>query len=222
MRHRRSIDKWRRRHDLGGFPASRRKFEWQARKWQPYAKDRNLWDLVLHMRPIVIRVKPPTYLPALVAISQTSIIGSRRPRITPREAARLQPLRDRLGEGVRAAVPEVRLNGHPTARLPGTVNLGFHRVESESIVLGLDLRGVAVSAGAEALPVETLEETPAPPLRVLAVKTGGMQAGATGASVKEYPYEGITDMIVLMGYYTAVSLTMNFYAVPAGTPGLAR
>jgi hypothetical protein len=29
-------------------------------------------------------------------------------------------------------------------------------------------------------------------------------------------------MIVLMGYYTSVSLTMNFYAVPAGSPGLAR
>ena len=35
-------------------------------------------------------------------------------------------------------------------------------------------------------------------------------------------HEGVTDVIVLMGYYTAVSLTMNFYAVPAGTPGLAR
>ena len=35
-------------------------------------------------------------------------------------------------------------------------------------------------------------------------------------------HERITDMIVLMGYYTAVSLTMNFYAVPAGSPGLAR
>lgn len=34
----------------------------------------------------------------------------------------------------------------------------------------------------------------ATPLRVLSVKTGGAQAGATGASVKEYPYEGITDM----------------------------
>jgi 4-carboxymuconolactone decarboxylase len=32
----------------------------------------------------------------------------------------------------------------------------------------------------------------------------------------------ITDMIVLMGYYTSVSLTMNFYAVPAGASGLAR
>lgn len=35
-------------------------------------------------------------------------------------------------------------------------------------------------------------------------------------------HEGVTDMIVLMGYYTSVSLTMNFYAVPAGSPGLAR
>ena len=35
-------------------------------------------------------------------------------------------------------------------------------------------------------------------------------------------HERITDMIVLMGYYTSVSLTMNFYAVPAGSPGLAR
>ena len=35
-------------------------------------------------------------------------------------------------------------------------------------------------------------------------------------------HERITDMIVLMGYYTAVSLTMNFYDVPAGSPGLAR
>jgi hypothetical protein len=34
----------------------------------------------------------------------------------------------------------------------------------------------------------------ATPLRILSVKTGGTQAGATGASVKEYPYEGITDM----------------------------
>src|ERR1700730_10520474 len=35
-------------------------------------------------------------------------------------------------------------------------------------------------------------------------------------------HERVTDLIVLMGYYPAVSLTMNFYAVPAGSPGLAR
>ena len=41
-------------------------------------------------------------------------------------------------------------------------------------------------------------------------------------AVEALGHERITDVIVLMGYYTAVSLTMNFYAVPAGTPGLAR
>ncbi len=35
-------------------------------------------------------------------------------------------------------------------------------------------------------------------------------------------HPGISDVITLIGYYTAVSLTMNFYAVPAGTPGIAR
>jgi 4-carboxymuconolactone decarboxylase len=41
-------------------------------------------------------------------------------------------------------------------------------------------------------------------------------------AVKILGHEGITDAVVLMGYYTAVSLTMNVYAVPAGTPGLTR
>jgi hypothetical protein len=41
-------------------------------------------------------------------------------------------------------------------------------------------------------------------------------------AVKVLGHESITDMIVLMGYYTAVCLTMNFYAVPANTPGLTR
>ncbi len=63
------------------------------------------------------------------------------------EAVRLAALRDRLWEGVRARVPEVRLNGHPTERLPGTCNMCFRGVESESIVLGLDLKGIGVSAG---------------------------------------------------------------------------
>jgi len=46
--------------------------------------------------------------------------------------------------------------------------------------------------------------------------------GLYDRAVKALGHEGVTDIIVLMGYYTCVSLTMNFYAVPAGTPGLAR
>jgi 4-carboxymuconolactone decarboxylase len=46
--------------------------------------------------------------------------------------------------------------------------------------------------------------------------------GLYDRAVKVLGHESITDIVVLMGYYTAVSLTMNFYAVPAGSPGLAR
>ena len=63
------------------------------------------------------------------------------------EAVRLAGLRDRLWEGIRDGVEEVRLNGHPTLRLPGTCNMCFRNIESESIVLGLDLKGIATSAG---------------------------------------------------------------------------
>ena len=68
------------------FPPSRRKLEWQAQDTP------RLWDTVMHFRPSGIRAKRPTYLPALVAITQTSIIGSRERRLSPREAARLQGL----------------------------------------------------------------------------------------------------------------------------------
>ena len=63
------------------------------------------------------------------------------------EAARATALRNRLWQGISARVPAVRLNGHPTERLPGTCNMCFRNVESESIVLGLDLAGIGVSAG---------------------------------------------------------------------------
>jgi cysteine desulfurase len=63
------------------------------------------------------------------------------------EGRRLTGLRERLWEGLQTRVPEVRLNGHPTERVPGTCNVCFRHVESESIVLGLDLKGIGVSAG---------------------------------------------------------------------------
>jgi cysteine desulfurase len=70
-----------------------------------------------------------------------------RARDMAEEAVRVSALRNRLWEGISERVPDVRLNGHPTQRLPGTCNMCFKKVESESIVLGLDLKGIAVSAG---------------------------------------------------------------------------
>lgn len=87
--HRDAIDAWLGRHaGLAELPPSRRKFEWQAQDAP------SLWDTVMHFRPSGIRAKRATYVPALVAITQTSIIGERRRRLTPREAARLQGLPD--------------------------------------------------------------------------------------------------------------------------------
>jgi cysteine desulfurase len=70
-----------------------------------------------------------------------------RERDMAAEEERVRALRDRLWEGLSARVPEIRLNGHPTERLPGTCNVCFRHIESESIVLGLDLKGIGVSAG---------------------------------------------------------------------------
>ena len=70
-----------------------------------------------------------------------------RARDMAAEEIRVRALRDRLWAGLERRVPEIRLNGHPTERLPGTCNVCFRHIESESIVLGLDLKGVAVSAG---------------------------------------------------------------------------
>lgn len=106
--HRRVIDKWTKRWDIysSKFPPSRRKLEWQAQDTP------SLWDTVMHFRPSGIRAKAATYLPALVAITQTSIIGSRERRLSPREAARLQGLPDWFEFGDQSASATYRQLGN--------------------------------------------------------------------------------------------------------------
>lgn len=63
------------------------------------------------------------------------------------ENRRLRTLRDRLWSGISKDVKDVKLNGHPTERLPNTVNVSFKFVEGESVLLNLDLKGIAASSG---------------------------------------------------------------------------
>lgn len=60
---------------------------------------------------------------------------------------RLTILRDRLIEGIKNNIPDVILNGHPTLRLPNNVNFSYKYVEGESILLLLDMDGIAASSG---------------------------------------------------------------------------
>lgn len=102
------------------FPESRRKLEWQAQDTT------SLWDCVISLRPSGLRAKRPTHLPALVAITQTPIIGPLGRRLSAREAARLQGLPDafefgdqrdsatfkQLGNGVNTGVVRQVLRAH--------------------------------------------------------------------------------------------------------------
>ena len=63
------------------------------------------------------------------------------------EAPRLAALRDRLEEAVLQAVPGTAVNGARAARVANTTNISFDRVEAESLLIALDLEGVAVSTG---------------------------------------------------------------------------
>lgn len=137
-----AIDDWIKTSDVLAFPASRQKFEWQAGRMKP-----DIWKLVIQLRPSGIRVRPPTYVPALVAINQASVIGWRRRRITPREAARLQGFPE-----------DFRLHRDPAVaykQLGNAVNVGAATYVARALMSGtsqavdqlsLELRGDSTAA----------------------------------------------------------------------------
>jgi len=83
-------------------------------------------------------------VPAIVGFAEAARICQREMR---REAEKLTKLRDKLIKGVLKKIGGSHLNGHPKKRLPNNANFWFKGVEGESIVMHLDLLGIAVSSG---------------------------------------------------------------------------
>jgi len=112
-------------------------------------------------------------VPALVGFGVAAAVALLK---LPGEGKRLAVLRDRLEAGILAAVPGSERNGAISPRVPNTANLSIDRVESESLLIGLDLAGIAVSSGS-ACSSGTLE-----PSHVL--KAMGLSHGRTLGSIR--------------------------------------
>ncbi|MDN5348158.1 MAG: cysteine desulfurase [Clostridia bacterium] len=83
-------------------------------------------------------------LPGIVGFGKAAELAGKE---LEEEAARLARLRDKLIDGVLERIPEVQLNGHRTLRVPHNANFSFRYVEGESILLSLDMHGIAASSG---------------------------------------------------------------------------
>jgi len=92
-------------------------------------------------------------IPAIVGLGKASEIAKAG---MPTESERLSKLRDKLIKGVLESISISFLNGHPTRRLPNNANIRFSYIEGESLILSLDMLGVACSSGS-ACTSKTLE-----------------------------------------------------------------
>jgi len=63
------------------------------------------------------------------------------------EMDKVRKMRDKLEQGIRKLVPDAKLNGHETDRLPNTLNLTLPGMRGESVTLALDQRGISISSG---------------------------------------------------------------------------
>jgi len=83
-------------------------------------------------------------IPGIVGMGKAIEIAQEKREESSKKAA---ALRDRLMDGLFKALDNIRLNGHPTERLPNNVNICVERVEGESMLLNLDARGICASSG---------------------------------------------------------------------------
>jgi cysteine desulfurase len=83
-------------------------------------------------------------VPAIAGFGAAAAIAARKWQT---EGPRLAALRDRLENGILGSIEGAERNGAASPRVPNTTNVSIDRVESESMLIGLDLAGIAVSSG---------------------------------------------------------------------------
>ncbi len=83
-------------------------------------------------------------VPAIIGLGVAARLAAAK---LGQEGTRLSALRDRLEDGILRSVPGTAVNGAREARVPNTTNISFDRVEAESLLIALDLEGIAVSTG---------------------------------------------------------------------------
>jgi cysteine desulfurase len=81
-------------------------------------------------------------VPSIVGLGAAAAIASSEREA---ESQRIYGLRERLHAGIASRVEAIRLNGHPTRRLPGNLNLSFEYVDGEALMMAM--RDVCVSSG---------------------------------------------------------------------------
>jgi cysteine desulfurase len=121
-------------------------------------------------------------VPAIAGLGVAARLASKK---VTTDSARIAALRDRLEEAILAHVPGTAINGAREPRVPNTTNISFEAVEAESLLIALDLEGVAVSTGS-ACSSGTLE--PSHVLRAM-----GLPAPRTQNSIRLSLGAGNTD-----------------------------
>jgi cysteine desulfurase len=83
-------------------------------------------------------------VPAIAGLGVAARLAAKK---ATADAARIAALRNRLEESILARVPGTAINGSREPRVPNTTNISFEAVEAESLLIALDLEGIAVSTG---------------------------------------------------------------------------
>ncbi len=131
-------------------------------------------------------------VPGLVGLG---VAAARAARSMDAEGPRLAALRNRLETGILESVPGTAVNGARDRRVPNTTNISFDRVEAESLLIALDLEGIAVSTGS-ACSSGTLE--PSHVLRAMGLGPSRTQSSlrfSLGASTSEADIDRVIGVL---------------------------